>query len=468
MNASEITKHHIDQFLNAIEPLSDSYQSDSFSYIAVKTAEEFVLIQGTLFLNVQTPAIPFRIFETKHVRAGHFYLTEAGLSRVQAIAELCAGNLTTPQGPLVFPSNAGHYGVQYQPYHEIGLRTQSRLIHLTFLGAETSDYIEQPSFDWELRAAETPYDGIQDLLNEFQPGFLRGVNAVEFAAPTVVAIDAQSFIAGEAATVLVRATLTAVKEKISVGVRVLEQGRVIRRERLAGKFFEWEDRGEYQLGYKELVVPKAAIVHALASYNGVALQHYYFGDPESFQNPRRAAYEAFDPRLNMLNDILSKGQISRDSRDFEAAMPWLMLGFAPAHIGGFPRFRDAADFLVSTPSGNLAVVECTVGLLKDDDKLPKLHDRVQAVRRNLDTSSTRHVRVLPMIITAKSAEEVRPDIEQAEKLGIYVITREGIDRLILQTLTPGNADYLYQQAEQAARSAKEARDAQASLPLDGE
>jgi hypothetical protein len=172
----------------------------------------------------------------------------------------------------------------------------------------------------------------------------------------------------------------------------------------------------------------------------------------------------------MLNDILSKGQISRDSRDFEAAMPWLfwMLGFAPAHIGGFPRFRDAADFLVSTPSGNLAVVECTVGLLKDDDKLPKLHDRVQAVRRNLDTSSTRHVRVLPMIITAKSAEEVRPDIEQAEKLGIYVITREGIDRLILQTLTPGNADYLYQQAEQAARSAKEARDAQASLPLDGE
>jgi hypothetical protein len=253
-------------------------------------------------------------------------------------------------------------------------------------------------------------------------------------------------------------------------VRVLEQGRVIGRERLAGKDFVWEDRAEYQLGFGQLNVPKAAVIHAFACYNGVALQHYYFGDPESFQNPRRAAYEAFDPKLNILKEILIKSQSSRDARDFEAAMPWLfwMLGFAPAHVGGVPRVRDAADFLVSTPGGNLAVVECTVGLLKDGDKLPKLHDRVQAVRRNLDTSSTRHVRVLPIIITAKSAEEVRPDIEQAEKLGVYVITRDGVDRLIQQTLTPGSPDHLYEQAEQAVRAAKEAREAQRSLPLDGE
>ncbi len=343
-------------------------------------------------------------------------------------------------------------------------------MHLTILGAETRHYIEQPTFDWELRAAETPYDGLQDLLNEFQPGLLRGVNSVEILAFAVVAVDAQSTIAKEAATLSVRAALTADKEKISVGVRVIEQGRVVRRERLAGNVFEWEDKGDYRLGSKQLAVPKAAVVHALASYNGVALQHYYFSDPDSFQNPRRAAYESFDPRLSMLNDILTKSQGSRDARDFEAAMPWLfwMLGFAPAHIGGLARSRDAADFLVSTPSGNLAVVECTVGLLKDDNKLPKLHDRAQAVRRNLDTSSARHLRVLPVIMTAKSAEEVKPDIEQAEKLGIYVITREGIEQLMLQTLTPANADHLYERAEQVARAAKEAREARTSLALGGD
>jgi hypothetical protein len=105
----------------------------------------------------------------------------------------------------------------------------------------------------------------------------------------------------------------------------------------------------------------------------------------------------------------------------------------------------------------MAVVECTVGLLKDDDKLPKLHDRVQAVRRNLDTSSTRHVRVLPVIITAKLADEVRPDMEQAERLGIYVITREGIELLLDRTLFPQNAEQLYEEAERSIKIAREAR-----------
>ena len=182
--------------------------------------------------------------------------------------------------------------------------------------------------------------------------------------------------------------------------------------------FGWEEKDGYKLASTTLRVPRAAVVHRIGKLNGVAQQHYYFGDPNSFPEiPRRAAYEAFDPKLSAINDILAKAQTSRpDSREFEAAMPWLfwMLGFAPVHIGGLPRLRDVPDFIVSIPNGNMAVVECTVGLLKDDDKLPKLHDRVQAVRRNLDTSSTRHVRVLPIIITAKLAEEVRPDMEQAE------------------------------------------------------
>jgi hypothetical protein len=467
MNPSDPQKQIIDQFLTAVEPLTDAYQNDSFSYVAAKTADSLVLVQGTLYLNVNTPIIPLKTFESKCIQAGHFYLKDVGLSRDQVIAQLCDGKLAIPGGELAFPGNNGHYGVQYQPYHEIGLRSQSRLIHLTLMGNEIRHYIEQPNLDWELRAADTPYDGMQDLLNEFQPGNLRSVISVDIAAFTVVVVDAQSAVAGESATLMLRSALSADKEKISVGVRITEQGKVVKRERIAGNAFEWEDKDGFKLGTKQLAVPKAAVVHAVASYNGVALQHYFFGDPASFQNPRRAAYEAFDQKLAKLNDILTKAQGSRDSRDFEAAMPWLfwMLGFAPAHVGGLPKSSNAADFLAASPSGHLAVVECTVGLLKDDDKLPKLHDRAQAVRRNLDVSSTRYVRVLPVIITAKSAEEVKPDVEQAEKLGIYVITREGIERLLLQTLTPANADQLYEQAEQAARSAKEAREMQASLPL---
>jgi len=220
-----------------------------------------------------------------------------------------------------------------------------------------------------------------------------------------------------------------------------------------------------RIGAATISVPRAAVVHAFACYDGVVYHHYFFGDPNSFQNPRRAAYEAFDPKLETLSDILARAQGPRpESKDFEAAMPWMfwMLGFSPAYVGGPPRMRDAPDFLVSTPNGNVAVLECTVGLLKDDSKLPKLHDRAEAVRRNLNTSSTRHLRVLPVIITAKTVEEIRPDLEQAERLGIHVIARDGIERLIERTLLPQNAELLYEEAERSVVEAKAKYEVQGS------
>ena len=470
MTPSDFVQRCVDDFFAAIEPIKDAYRSDSFSYVAIETNNGTVLIQGTLFLNVQVPAIPLKSIVSKRVRAGHFYLSEVSVTREDVIRQLRQGRLAIPNGELLFPTNpdGGHYGAQLQPYHEFGLQTQSRLTHLSLLGAETRHFIVQPNLDWDLRSAEIPYDGLSDLLHEFRPGDLRSSICVEVAAFNVAAIDASSVVTGETATIVVRASPFATVSKVSTGVRVLNQGRVIERKQLTGDTFKWEQRDGFQFGTATFAVPQAAVVHGLANYNGVAQHHFYFGDPSSFQNPRRAAYEAFDPKLSAVMDILAKAQTSRpEAREFEAAIPWLcwMLGFAPAHIGGLPRTRDAVDFIVATPNGNLAVVECTVGLLKEDGKLPKLHDRVQAVRRNLDTSSTRHVRVLPIIVTAKSAEEVRPDLEQAEKLGICVITREGIERLLERTLTLGNAEQLYEEAERETKRAKEAREISSTPPL---
>ena len=125
-----------------------------------------------------------------------------------------------------------------------------------------------------------------------------------------------------------------------------------------------------------------------------------------------------------------------------------MLGFAPSTLSAAKQLSNAPDTILFTPSGNIAVVECTVGLLKEDSKLPHLHDRAQAVRRSLEQSNTRHLRVLPVIVTAKSAEEIRPDRDQAVKNGIYIISREGIERLKQRTLVITDADQLYNQAEQ--------------------
>jgi hypothetical protein len=327
---------------------------------------------------------------------------------------------------------------------------------LSIFGNESTQYLKQPQLDWELRAAPTPYDGLQELLNEYRPGILRHVNCVDVAAFNVAAIDFSSTVNGEKASFLVRKALSASPSKITVGYRVLEKGKAVKRSRLDGGSFVWATVEGVSRGAAEIEVARASIIHALASYNGVAQQHYFFGDPNCFQNPRRAIYETFDPNCNQLSEILSKARGNRPGqREFEGAMPWLfwMLGFAPAHIGNV--HTDAADFVMSSPNGHIAVVECTVGILKEESKLAKLHARTQAVRKSLEASNAQHVHVLPVIITAKTSEEVRPDVEQAEKLGIFVITRESIDQLINRTLLLPNLDQLYEEAERAMAAAIE-------------
>ena len=60
-----------------------------------------------------------------------------------------------------------------------------------------------------------------------------------------------------------------------------------------------------------------------------------------------------------------------------------------------------------------------------------------------------------MIVSNKTKKEVAADIEQAEKLGVLVITWEGIQELLNQTLMLPNAEKMYDEAERSVKEAKE-------------
>lgn len=147
----------------------------------------------------------------------------------------------------------------------------------------------------------------------------------------------------------------------------------------------------------------------------------------------------------LLNPV-SRGQ---DARELEMVVGWIlwMLGFSVTHIGGTRRTADAPDIIASTAQGHIVAVEFTTGLLKGDNKLPKLVERTQKIRQSLAASGNSYVRVLPVIITTKTRDEVKPDIEQATKSGVLVSTREGFSELINRTSLLPNSDWLYVQAE---------------------
>jgi hypothetical protein len=461
MTNEERVKELVESFFSAIAPIEDAFVDDSFAYIAFKREGSFVIAQARLLLNTgKMAALPLP-FESENIKAGHFMLRDAKLARRNVVSALLAGSLETPDGALRFmPNDSNQYSAHYQPFHNDGLKNQTRIAHLTLMGGPLPEYrTRRLELDWELRGAKTPYDGIQDLLNEFGPGFIGDNSNVEVAAFNAATVDADSVVEGERAKLAIRTALSADISKVSVGYRILSAGKVIERRTIKGSQFTWRDQDGYKLGRIELAVPRASVVHATAIYAGVPQQHWFFRDPESFQNPRQAAYEAFDPKCALFDDILARAQqpMKPEARDFEIAMSWLfwMLGFAPASLAGVPRLSNSADAILSTPKGNIVVLECTVGLLKDDSKVPRVHDRASAIRRNLDHSSTRHIRVLPVIVTVKSADEISPEKDGAVQSGIYVITREGIERLKQRSLFVTDADQLFEQAEQELSAALE-------------
>jgi hypothetical protein len=470
MTILDLYQKFIDDFFCAIEPLHrENKNPSSFSYLAVKHGEDFYLVQGALIINVAPSKTPYSHFRSDNIRAGNYRLSELNLDARAVVTALLSGQLPTPDGKLLFPGNeSGNLGATYEPFHHVGLKNQSRYDVLTLLGGSQASYIRQPLLDWELRATPAPYDGLQELASEYNIGSLRGIVSVEVTAFNVAAVDFTSIVSGSNAKLRVFLVHGLSTENVTLGYRIFTQGRVESRSMIKGSAMEWTQTADFQHGTVDIVVPNAAVIQCFVSYCGIAQHFGWLSDPTTMQNPKRAVYNIFDANLEILNDFLSKsGGKGRNARDLESGIAWLlwMLGFSVAHLGGTERTQEAADLIATTPKGDFVVIECTTGLLKADNKLPLLIERTERVKAGVIASNNKHLRVLAAIVTSRPRAEISADIEQAEKLGVLVMSRENLEQAVSRTLVLPNAEQLYDEAIKSVESAKEKYETQTSLPL---
>lgn len=473
MAISEYHRKAINEFFSTIEPLKGAYQNGSFSYAALRHEEQFVIVQGYLYLSAP-PNVPFSHFRTENIRIGHYRLSEIKSSPEALIEAAMLGTIETPDGNLCFPKpQNGECRALYTPFHQAGLDAQHRLNVLRLSGGDWNNYLRQPFLDWELKASATPYDGLGELLAEYhfaplsptQPSF------IDVVAAHAAAIDFSSQIRGDKATLLVRLANGLVPEKFALGYRAIQQGKVIARACIHGDTFQWNSTPEFQTGTVQLGVPDSALLHCIASYDGTAQHFAWVSDLSTMLNTRRAAYETFDDKMAILKEIFGRTTWrGHNARDLETAVAWLlwMLGYSVVHLGNTRGMEEAADLLATTPGGHLAVIECTTGMLKAENKLSLLHDRAQAVRRGLNASANRHLKVMTVIVTSQPRADIEVDLEQAEKLGILVLTRESLEQLLERTLIPQNADQLYQEAEETIKlgQAKHQDTSFAAIPIE--
>lgn len=447
----------IEKFFSTIDPWFKAYAHIGLSYFAVRKDGEINLLQARLFLNTAPSAIPQAHIETASVLAGHFNFTELGMKLRDFVDRLVEnGEIDTPLGKFKFPSEKDReFSAYFDPFHQEGIASGNRLSVLTITGARKYSFIEQTKFDWELKAAPQPFDSLDELLSILVLGGKREDSAnIEIVAYHVAEMNFNSVVSGTDAKPSVFLAKSLDTSKCQIGYRVFMHGKVVDRGSIQGGNLTWSEQDKSLQGEGWVGIPQGAVLHCVASYAGYAQHQGWIADPTHSQNSRRVSLEAFDDRLEILRDYLFEEQKPRKSaRDFEFGVAWLMwmLGFSITQVGGTARTSDAPDILATTPQGNVLVVECTTGLLKTENKLAILVDRTEAVRKRLASSGNSHLKLLPIIVTAKTKEEVKADLEQAHKLGVVVVTQEDLLELLQQTIAAPDAETIYARALEAVR-----------------
>lgn len=456
-------REYVRDFFADISSWSDACDTVVVCYVALKGQNGFELAKARVFIELWPRGIEKAFYDFENIQAGTFYLADLDVSPEAFIEELESGKFPTPNGMLsFFPERDGGHSAYYNPFHGEGLETGNRLGLLSIMGDRLSQQPHYTELDWELKSAEKPFDSVHDLLAELSLGAIdNGKAIVEFVALNCLRPDlSQPFGAINGAKAqpafLIASTLD--KAKATLGFRLIHQGKVILRQRVDGLDLSWEDVEGALRGSLEIEIPEGAVMHCVGSYAGKAQQQWWLSDPSTTQNPLRAVYKTFDEDLEVLNNFLEVGKgKGRNARDLETAMSWLlwMLGFRVAHLGATAKTQEAPDLIATTNDGHFLVIECTTGILKADHKLSLLIERTETLREGLASSGSHHLRALPVIVTTKPRKDVQADIEQAEKLGVLVITRDEISNLLNQSLVLPNAEKMYLDAEQTVKEAKE-------------
>jgi hypothetical protein len=99
------------------------------------------------------------------------------------------------------------------------------------------------------------------------------------------------------------------------------------------------------------------------------------------------------------------------------------------------------------------VIECTVGLLDENDKLAKLVQRAKLIRDKLNGTGYGFLQLQAVIVTPLSRDEITANLETAGKHDIAVICGEDLEAILNQVNLPPNADRLFEDVKRLVPNA---------------
>lgn len=473
---NEFSQKQFENFFSSISAWRPAYVRARLHFIGVRTATELSIVAARIYLDVGGDDTI-----KPHYRAGALEAVQwdipQGIQSVEDVMEALIGatGLEIEGVGRVRLLSDERQEIFIEPpilLHPEGLNAGNRLAVLSVRGCNFADWVLQPESDWLLKAAEIPYDSVQELCFDYGLGTLRDNKAlIEIIGRTAVQVLARSRVEGTHAEMGIWMGRGLDREQARFGYRILDNGRVLRRGAVSGAELAWQEEDFSAIGTMQMEVPIGAVVQCIASYAGQAQNVQWRADPSIHQNPRAAVLALIDPRREILRNFLQPELPPRGkaANDFESAVAWMLwaLGFSTATFGTNSKTTEAFDTVAVSPNGDFVIVESTLTLLRADSKLSKLAARAASLREMLSASNMKHLSVLPVIVSAMTIEQVKVDIPSAEENGILVLTRENLtNALETEIIRYPNADRLfgrgmaYMEERRAARLAAINRNAE--------
>lgn len=450
-------QHFLD-FTKLISSWKSSYRYASLSSLAIKTTDGVVLLFGRIILEYSKPEAsqPFRLEIGDLVaRKEDLPIPEDTIDKI--ITEASRGEMLFGDELFSLKRDGECFSSSFFPLYHPLITTGPRLPTIVVHGIGRDPLLRRENFrpfqhfDWALKSADQPFDSLDELLIFMGlPRLLQmsEMTAIELVARAPVSIRDTSSIENNEVIITCRLADGLNPSLVKLGYKVASKG-LFNRSFVTGDKLSWKKEGFFQDGTVQVPLIDVPALQAFASYAGLAIHQWWITDPRKSLNIRKAAYEPYDNNLEVIRRFLATLGNNK-SEDFESGVALLLylLGFSVAHMGTTKLLSEGPDILASAPSGNLLVVECTIGLLNEGNKLAKLIRRTILIREKLMAAGYSHLTVQPVIATALMRNSIQTELEDAGKAGIAVVCKEELDSLLNEsTIFPDPEDLLKRSAQ---------------------
>lgn len=439
----------LESYLSSLVLAPEPHQNMVYSYVAIRVGDRYQLLAGQAWINGGGGALEDFSFHSETVVAERLALNSAQLD----VEQLCRGLLeqkpySSFDDVYFRPRDQNSFGIMRYPAGP-PQQSQARINTLSIFGGDVPGNIDYSRIEWDLKSSDTPFDGLFEIFEACllqQPDGQR----TEFSvfAHVIVAIDREeSRVEGERATIRINTLLGTDTGAIDIGLKVRPPGnQPPQRTTISNQNINWTSTSLRQEGTAQVQVPQNSIVECIARFEGLAQHYYWIADPNASHGVRLTSLLTFDADQKTLVEYLTwKDVRGRNSREFELGVGWLLwlMGLAPLQLDPTGKNPDSPDLLVISPAGEILVVECTVGLLKAENKLAKLIARAQLVRTGLVAKGLNN-RVTPVIVSAMPRDQLAGDLAAAGEHGVAVIAKEEIDNLRERCNLPLDAEQAVQ------------------------